>query len=45
MKGIAAFVSFSKGFPGAVDSVKAEDQNEVPVEEHGFCLLDMDRGR
>jgi hypothetical protein len=44
MKGITAFVSFCKGFPGA-DAVKSEDQNEVPVEEHEFCLLDMDRGR
>jgi len=44
MKGITTFVSFYKGFPGAVDAVKVEDQNEVPV-EHGFYLLDMDRGR
>lgn len=45
MKGITAFVLFCKGFPGAIDAVKSEDQNEVPVEEHEFCLLDMDRGR
>jgi hypothetical protein len=45
MKGITAFVSFCKGFPGVVDAVRADNQNEVPVEEHGFCLLDMDRGR
>jgi hypothetical protein len=41
---LIAVKSVNEGFPGAVDAVKVEDQNEVPV-EHGFYLLDMDRGR
>jgi hypothetical protein len=34
-----------KGVPEIVDPVEVEAQNEVPAEEHGFCLLDMDKGR